>query len=241
MSTDPKFRKLHMKYAEKFFGFYWMWETMMESAAKDGGWFRQSAKRAHDEDSMFIAFELTCRTFGTEIIDEFLTAFKDEGLINVQEDGFIYIKNWEKYQHSKLSTPYVQQHRENKRIEDDTDFVLLEFNKITGKNFRIKTENYRKLIRGRLKDGYGKADLVAVIRHKQRDWISDRKMKKFITPETLFRPGNFDRYLNEIPKDSVKEEASGGLLKVMNIYGHIDHITQKQLDQAEPGFWKITE
>jgi len=240
MSTHPKFRKIHMKHDKDFFVFSWMWNVMLEDAAKDGGWFRQGANKAHDEDSLFIAFELACRSFGDAIIKKFFSAFVDEGLI-VEDKGFYFIKNWEKYQHASLSTPRVQESRERKQLEKDVTFVLTAFNDITGKGYRVKTESYRESIRGRFKDGYSKEDMLAVIRHKFNDWGNDKDRKKYVTPTTLFRPGNFDRYLNEIPKGQAKAMGEGKLLKVEDIYGHEDRITQEQFDKAEPDFYHIVK
>jgi len=240
MATDPKFKKMHMKQGNDFFALYWMWNVMLEDSAKDGGWFRQGANKAHDEDSLFIAFELACRSYGIEIIEKFFFAFVAEGLI-VEDQGFYYVKNWEKYQHASLSTARVQEHRENKQLEKDVDSVILTLNEIAGKKFRVKTETFRRLIRGRFSDGYSKEDMFAVIRQKFNTWHNDPKMKKFITPETLFRPGNFDRYLNEIPEGHTEAMGTGKLLEVENIYGHKSHITQEQFDAAEPDFFHIVK
>jgi uncharacterized phage protein (TIGR02220 family) len=194
----------------------------------------------HDEDSLFITFELACRSYGPEIIDKFITEFLSDGLIEKDVLGFITVKNWEKYQNSALSTPRVQEHRENKRLEQDITDVVTEFNNITGKGYRAKTESYRSKIRARFADGYTKADMVAVIQHKFRDWVGT-KHEKYLTPDTLFRPGHFDRYLNEIPKGEKKASAEGKMLKVKDFYGNESHITQDQFDAAEDGFYKIVE
>jgi uncharacterized phage protein (TIGR02220 family) len=240
MSTDDKFRKIHMKHDKDFFVFSWMWNVMLEAAAKDGGWFRQGTNKSHDEDSLFIAFELACRSYGIEIINKFLRTMVEEGMIE-SDQGFYYIKNWEKYQHASLSTARVQEHRENKQLEKDVDMVILTLNEITGKKFRVKTETYRRMIRGRFTDGYSKENMFAVIRHKFNTWHNDPKMKKFITPETLFRPGNFDRYLNEIPAEHTEAMGTGKLLEVENIYGKQSHITQEQFDAAEEGFYNVID
>jgi uncharacterized phage protein (TIGR02220 family) len=239
MSTDDKFRKIHMKHDKDFFVFSWMWNVMLEAAAKDGGWFRQGTNKAHDEDSLFIAFELACRSFGIEIVNKFLFAFSGEGLI-VEDKGFFYVKNWEKYQHAALSTPRVQESRERKQLEEDITWVIVKFNEITGKKYRAKTESYRTKIRARFNDGYSKEDMVAVIHHKLFSWRGT-KHEQYLTPDTLFRPGHFDRYLNEIPADKKQAMDEGTLLHVENIYGHKSHISQKQFDAAEPEFYHIVK
>ena len=240
MATDDKFRKIHMKHSGDFFAFYWMWNVMLESAAKDGGWFRQSKKKAHDGDSLIIAFELAYRSFGDMIISDGLSVFTEEGLITRDDGGFIYITNWEKYQHGCLSTPRVQEHRENKKLEADVDDVICELNRVTGKTYRAKTESHRKSIRGRFADGFTKEDMFMVIRHKQADWLNT-KYAKHLTPDTLFRPGNFDRYVNEVTPENREAIGSGTMLDVENIYGKKTQITQKQFDAAEKGFFRIVK
>jgi uncharacterized phage protein (TIGR02220 family) len=50
----------------------------------------------------------------------------------------------------------------------------------------------------RLKEGYTVSDCRAVIAAKCRQWSHDEKMSKFLTPETLFRRSNFERYMGEL-------------------------------------------
>ena len=58
----------------------------------------------------------------------------------------------------------------------------------------IPTSNAEVIIH-RLKEGYTDEDCRAVIASKCREWLHDEKMSKFLTPETLFRRSNFERYL----------------------------------------------
>lgn len=241
MATDDKFKKIHMKYGDKFFAWYWMWDVMLEAATKDGGWFRQGKNKPHDGDSLIIKFELAFRSYGENIIPEGLGCLADEELITLADDGFIFITNWEKYQHSALSTPRVQEHRENKQLEADVTDVINELNIVTGRTYRAKTESHRKQIRGRFGDGYTKEDMFVVIRHKWKTWGPDAKMSKFVTPDTLFRPGNFDRYLNEVTPENREAIGTGTILNVENMYGKRLQITQEQYDKAEKGFYTIVK
>lgn len=83
------------------------------------------------------------------------------------------------------------------------DRVISRLNKMTGKKFKT-TESNRKHILGRLNDGYSFKDFIQVIKTKQQDpyFISN---PKYLCPDTLFRPSNFDRYLNESPEDYSEE------------------------------------
>jgi len=240
MATDDKFKKIRRRVGLKHYALFKMWSIVLERATTDGGWFREGENVAHDQESLDVVFEEMVDDYGQEIIDLFFGEMIRERLLTKDLLGFYSVTNWEEYQHASLSTPRVQEHRENKKLEDDVTDIVQEFNKITGKSYRSKTESYRSKIRGRFNDGYTREDMLAVIRHKQRDWVGT-KHEKFLTPDTIFRPGHFDRYLNEIPKDTKRAMDEGSLIKVRNIYGHQSFITQQQFDAAEAGFFKIVK
>ena len=77
--------------------------------------------------------------------------------------------------------------------QDIVDYLNLK----AGKNFRWKTDETVKLINGRLDDGYTVDDFRQVIDVKVSDWKDDNKMNEFLRPNTLFRPSNFENYLNK--------------------------------------------
>jgi len=80
--------------------------------------------------------------------------------------------------------------------------VLDFLNKKTGKNFLLKnpggklTANAQKII-DRLKDGYTAQQCKTVIARKHRDWKDDDDMRKYLTPDTIFRKAKFEKYLGE--------------------------------------------
>jgi len=84
----------------------------------------------------------------------------------------------------------------------DIETVLNFLNKKTGKNFQLKnpagklTSNALK-IKDRMKDGYTIQQCKTVIARKCHDWLEKDKMKHCLTPETLFRKSNFDKYIGE--------------------------------------------
>lgn len=79
------------------------------------------------------------------------------------------------------------------------DAVIDYLNERTGKRYRSKTESTRKMIRARFSDGYTLDDFKHVIDVKASQWLGTEQ-EKFLRPETLFRPGHFESYLNESPK-----------------------------------------
>ena len=76
------------------------------------------------------------------------------------------------------------------------DEVIDYLNEKTGKRYRAKTESTRRLIRARFADGYTLDDFKHVIDVKASQWLGTEQ-DKFLRPETLFRPGHFESYLNE--------------------------------------------
>jgi uncharacterized phage protein (TIGR02220 family) len=81
--------------------------------------------------------------------------------------------------------------------------VLSLLNLKTGKKYAAKnprgmpTSN-AEFVMHRLKEGYTVDDMKAVIALKYREWGHDERMSKHLTPETLFRRSNFERYVGEI-------------------------------------------
>lgn len=77
------------------------------------------------------------------------------------------------------------------RVPDE----IIEFmNKLAGKRFR-KIESNRKGIRARMAEGYTEMDAYNVVKRKWAEW-KGTEWEKYFCPETLFRPGNFEKYVN---------------------------------------------
>lgn len=66
------------------------------------------------------------------------------------------------------------------------------------KNPRGEPTANAQVVMMRLKEGYTVSDCRAVIASKFRQWGHDERMAKYLTPETLFRRSNFERYLGEL-------------------------------------------
>lgn len=100
--------------------------------------------------------------------------------------------------------------------------IINHLNRKADRNFSHTTRNTQKLINGRFNDGYKFKDFKEVIDKKTADWKGE-KMEKYLRPDTLFRPSNFENYLNEPwPEDSDKAEEE-----------ERQKIIDKQLERAE--------
>jgi uncharacterized phage protein (TIGR02220 family) len=85
--------------------------------------------------------------------------------------------------------------------------VILYFNQITGQNRSSSCRETSELINGRISEGRTFEDFKHVIDTKTAQWQNDLKMRKFLRPSTLFRPGNFEDYLNEPYQDPKRKDA----------------------------------
>lgn len=74
--------------------------------------------------------------------------------------------------------------------------VIDYLNKKTNKNFKYTSTNSKKHINARIKEGYVLNDFKKVIDIKTNDWLNDKKMNKYLRPETLFG-SKFENYINE--------------------------------------------
>ena len=92
-------------------------------------------------------------------------------------------------------------------FDSDIKTIVDYLNEKTQSNFKAKTEETRKSIRARLKEGYTVEDFKRVIDSKSSDWADSERMREYLRPSTLFRPANFEAYLNEANRPKVKKKA----------------------------------
>ncbi|MBT0552657.1 conserved phage C-terminal domain-containing protein [Riemerella anatipestifer] len=81
--------------------------------------------------------------------------------------------------------------------------LLKKFNEITGRRFRETKANLSG-ISARLKDGYTEQEIIEVIQVKTLEWKNNPTMSVHLNPVTIFRPSNFDKYVNQVM--TVKED-----------------------------------
>lgn len=190
--------------------------------------------RASEVDSMSGELQDTFKSLSLRFRQRFnhfssaIETFQNNGLITVNELGFITITNWSKRQY-KSDNAYerVKKHRQVKSernvsnalhetvpdTDTDTDTEkdinnglsavkdIIEFlNEKSGKNFQYTAKNTVAHIKARLRENWTPDDFRKVITIKCDKWLTDPKMRDFIRPETLFGT-KFESYLNEIPND----------------------------------------
>lgn len=93
--------------------------------------------------------------------------------------------------------------------------VISFLNITTGKRFSPTGKASLKLVFERIKDGHNLEDFKAVIKKKSDQWKGDPKMDAYLTPQTLFRASNFERYLNERDGEELADQPFGELDAIM--------------------------
>ena len=99
----------------------------------------------------------------------------------------------------------IQQYN-NDNNDNNINYIvsIIDFlNQTIGARYTYKNKLYNEMITSRLKDGYTIDDFKEVIKKKADEWTGT-EMEKYLTPTTLFRPSNFEKYLNQ--KITIKNE-----------------------------------
>src|SRR5690625_3180080 len=84
-------------------------------------------------------------------------------------------------------------------INKESDYIVeivSYLNDVADKNYRHTTRKTQQLIKARMNEGFTVDDFKKVIDKKSRDWKHDKKMNRYLRPETLFGT-KFEGYLNE--------------------------------------------
>ena len=79
--------------------------------------------------------------------------------------------------------------------------VVEKLNELAGTSYKPTTKNTQELINGRLNEGYTEQDLITVVEKMCYLWNkepakNEKDMRPYLRPSTLFRPSNFENYLN---------------------------------------------
>lgn len=78
-----------------------------------------------------------------------------------------------------------------------TQEVVGHLNRTCGTSYRTSSASTQRLVSGRLSEGFTAADMCDVIDAKAAQWLSDRRMRGYLRPETLLAASKFEGYLQE--------------------------------------------
>lgn len=89
----------------------------------------------------------------------------------------------------------------NERSKEDIysgvrERIVEYLNQKCGTRYRPDTGETKKFINGRLSEGYTEDDFYTVIDKKAEEWTGT-EWEKYLKPNTLFRPANFESYVNQ--------------------------------------------
>ncbi|WP_223320096.1 conserved phage C-terminal domain-containing protein [Leuconostoc mesenteroides] len=87
--------------------------------------------------------------------------------------------------------------------------VIDYLNEKTGSKYRSSGTKTKKSIKARFNEGFSLDDFRTVIDVKSKQWLTDKKMKQYLRPETLFGT-KFESYLNENHVTSKPAMKNGG-------------------------------
>lgn len=119
----------------------------------------------------------------------------------------------------------------NKSIKDNKENIIKEIvdylNEKMGTKYRASTKSTASCINARLKEGYKVEDFKTVIDKKYKEW-KGTEMEKYLTPDTLFRPSHFEKYLNQ---NIIAKNSNSNLIthsytnsQISNIYDSLDDV-----------------
>ena len=157
-------------------------------------------------------------------VKQALTVFKDLGLIEVLDNGAIYMLDIQNFIGNgssdgdskranrrgitdkcptnvrQMSTrdrdiDRVRERGRDKDRDRDTENIISFLNSTTGSKYKASTDKTRRLIAARLAEGFSVDDFKAVITKKAKEW-QGTDMAQYLRPETLFGT-KFEGYLNQ--------------------------------------------
>lgn len=89
-----------------------------------------------------------------------------------------------------------KKNKEEKEVMAEAEIIIEHLNQRAGTNYKATTRSTLQAISGRLNDGYMVQDFIEVIDKKSAEWIGT-EYERYLTPRTLFRPANFEAYVNQ--------------------------------------------
>ena len=168
-------------------------------------------------------------------VKQALTVFKDLGLIEVLDNGAIYMLDIQNFIGNgssdgdrkradrngitdkcptnvrQMSTIVrdrdIDRNKDRDRERDrDTENIISFLNSTTGSKYKVSTDKTRKLIAARLAEGFTVDDFKTVITKKAKEW-QDTDMAQYLRPETLFGT-KFEGYLNQPERNNRRSPIS---------------------------------
>lgn len=97
---------------------------------------------------------------------------------------------------------------ENLKIKKACEDIISYLNDKANKRYSTNGKEHIKYIKARLNEGKTIEQFKTIIDKKVPEWIDSDKMNKYLVPSTLFRPDNFEKYLNQKPIETKRQRKS---------------------------------
>lgn len=125
---------------------------------------------------------------------------RDDDVIDKQQSRDCNVLDNSQSRIDKVKNESQLCNRTDKDKNEDVEYnisasrIIDSLNRLGNKNFRINKAN-KKFIIARLKENYTEEDCLKVLETKIKDQYFKENLKHY-NPHTLFRPTNFEKYLN---------------------------------------------
>jgi uncharacterized phage protein (TIGR02220 family) len=83
-----------------------------------------------------------------------------------------------------------------KDFKEEIKYIIDYLNLKLDTRYRYNNTQNNKFITARIEEGFSVDDFIKVVDVKYKEW-NGTDMAKFLNPQTLFRPSNFEKYLNQ--------------------------------------------
>lgn len=149
-------------------------------------------------------------------LSRIISELQEYGYIDVKVDfldnnkRFITLTTKMSTPHDKSDVPTRQKWRdnnikENNTINNNVELIIEYLNEVTNSKYRPGNKNTQGLVNGRIAEGYTVDDFKKVIDTMKKRW-EGTEYEQYLTPNTLFRPSNFEKYLNFANKEQPQKQ-----------------------------------
>jgi uncharacterized phage protein (TIGR02220 family) len=117
----------------------------------------------------------------------------DKGGIKKTKGGYL-----ENDKDNNIKTNNININNKKEIYKESCKKVITRLNELNGTKYSTTSEANLKFIKGRMQDGYTEEDLLLVVEKMSYLWHqpNEKDMTPYLRPSTLFRPTNFENYLN---------------------------------------------
>ena len=121
-----------------------------------------------------------------------LCSYEQEGYCSYEQEG---IAHTSKGKNTSIKNTSIN----NKEIyKESCKRVIDRLNELNNTKYSATSKSTLSFIKARLEEGYTEDDLLLVVEKMSYLWNqpNDKDMRQYLRPSTLFRPTNFENYLN---------------------------------------------